>query len=64
MNKSIPSRNVETQFINIVPINPLISSCDIKVLYTGKNRNKSYFRKDVVERMANTLPNIPIVGGL
>lgn len=62
MNKSIPSRNTDTQFINIVPINPLISLCDIKVMYAGKNRNKSYFRKDVVEKMANSLPNIPIVG--
>lgn len=62
MNKSLPNRNSSTQFINVVPINPLVSSCDIKVLYVGKNRNKSYFSKAVVEKMASTLPNIPIVG--
>ena len=30
------------EFINIEPYNPLISQCEIKVLYVGENRNGSY----------------------
>ena len=32
------------EFINLKPldINPLISKCEIKVLYVGENRNKTY----------------------
>ena len=52
------------EFVNLAPnaINPLISECEIKVLYLGKNRNGSYFDKETAERMANTLPGVPIVG--
>ncbi len=56
------SMNMPVEFINVVPVNPLISSCDIKVLYHGKNRNKSYITKAVANEMAKSLPNIPIVG--
>ena len=28
------------EFINIKPCNPLISECEIKVMYVGENRNK------------------------
>ena len=27
------------EFINIKPCNPLISECEIKVMYVGENRN-------------------------
>lgn len=50
------------EFINITPCNPLISECEIKVLYVGANRNKSYITKEVATKMANTLPGSPIVG--
>lgn len=50
------------EFVNITPLNPLISSCDIKILYHGKNRNRSYISKPVANHMANSLPNVPIVG--
>lgn len=61
MNKSIPtSTNVE--FVNVSPLNPLISKCEIKVLYTGLNRNKSFISKDVANNMAKSLPGTPIVG--
>lgn len=50
------------EFINIVPKNPLISECEIKVLYIGENRNRSYITKEVATEMANTLPGCPIVG--
>ena len=50
------------EFINITSINPLISKCEIKVLYVGANRNMSYITKDVAKEMAQTLPGTPIVG--
>ena len=50
------------EFINIKPCNPLISECEIKVMYVGDNRNRSVITKDVAREMANTLPGCPIVG--
>lgn len=50
------------EFLNISSINPLISKCEIKVLYVGENRNRSYISKEVATEMAATLPGTPIVG--
>lgn len=50
------------EFINVSPYNPLISECEIKVLYLGENRNHSYISKEVATEMANSLPGCPIVG--
>jgi len=52
------------EFINLQPldINPLMSKCEIKVLYVGENRNHSYITKDVAADMAKTLRGAPIVG--
>lgn len=52
------------EFINLTPldINPLMSSCEIKVFYLGENRNKSYITKEVAADMAKTLRGAPIVG--
>ena len=52
------------EFINVTPINPLISKCQIKVCYVGDepNRNKSVITKEVARQMANSLPGSPIVG--
>ena len=52
------------EFINLQPleINPLMSSCEIKVLYIGENRNQSYITKEVATEMAKTLRGAPIVG--
>ena len=52
------------EFINITPLNPLISKCQIKVCYVGDkpNRNKSIITKEVAKQMANSLPGCPIVG--
>lgn len=52
------------EFINLQPleINPLMSSCEIKVLYLGENRNHSMITKDVAMNMAKTLRGAPIVG--
>lgn len=39
-----------------------MSKCDIKVLYTGKNRNGSMISKEIATKMASTLRGSPIVG--
>ena len=63
MHVSIPVEN-SCEFINIVPVNPLISKCQIKVCYVGEqpNRNRSVITKEVAREMANSLPGCPIVG--
>ena len=52
------------EFINLQPldISPLMSSCEIKVLYIGENRNKSFITKEVAMEMSKTLRGAPIVG--
>ena len=52
------------EFLNLEPldINPLMSKCEIKVLYVGENRNHSYITKEVAAEMAKTLRGAPIVG--
>lgn len=52
------------EFINLQPldINPLMSKCEIKVLYVGQNRNHSFITKEVATEMAKTLRGAPIVG--
>lgn len=63
MHKSIAT--IESpEFINLQPleINPLMSSCEIKVLYLGENRNHSFISKEVATDMAKTLRGAPIVG--
>ena len=56
--------NSPIEFINITPLNPLISKCQIKVCYVGDtpNRNRSVITKEVAKKMANSLPGCPIVG--
>jgi hypothetical protein len=50
---ALPYKSIATisspEFINLQPldINPLMSSCEIKVLYIGENRNRSYISKEV-----------------
>ena len=50
------------EFINITGISPFASKCEVKVLYLGQNRNRSYIDKEVATEMAQTLPGCPIVG--
>ena len=52
------------EFINLTPldINPLMSACEIKVFYLGKNRNRSFISKETAMEMAKTLRGAPIVG--
>ena len=63
MNTSI-KLNTPCEVIDVTPLNPLISKCQIKVCYVGEepNRNKSVITKDVAIKMANSLPGSPIVG--
>lgn len=61
MGRSIATID-KPEFINIKPYNPLISQCEIKVLYVGENRNRSFITKEVAADMANSLPGCPIVG--
>lgn len=63
MNQSIRIQNT-VELINLTPVNPLISKCQIKVCYVGDepNRNKSIITKDVAYKLANSLPGSPIVG--
>ena len=63
MHVSLPVDN-SVEFINVTPLNPLISKCQIKVCYVGEtpNRNRSVITKEVAREMANSLPGCPIVG--
>lgn len=51
------------EFVNIIPYNPLISKCEIKICYVGEqpNRNLSIITKETATKMANSLPGSPIV---
>lgn len=62
-NKSQISTIAGPEFINLQPldINPLMSSCQIKVFYLGHNRNGSYINRSTAEEMAKTLRGTPIV---
>lgn len=64
MRHSSIKMNTPCEFINIVPLNPLISKCQIKVCYVGdtENRNKSVITKETAKKLANSLPGSPIVG--
>ena len=63
MNKSVATIN-SPEFINLQPldINPLMSRAEIKVLYVGENRNRTYSSKETATEMAKTLRGAPIVG--
>jgi hypothetical protein len=63
MNNSIKLPS-PCELINLTPINPLISKCQIKVCYVGDdpNRNRSVITKNVAIELANSLPGSPIVG--
>lgn len=62
------NRSVETlddiEFIDLQEsdISPMVSTCKIKVLYIGKNRNGSFISKDTAIKMAASLRTCPIVG--
>jgi hypothetical protein len=47
---------------NIEKLNPLFSKATVKVLYTGNNRNNTYFSKESVENALPSIFGIPIIG--
>ena len=63
MHKSISTID-SPEFIDLQPleINPLMSTCNIKVLYVGENRNQSVITKEVATEMSKSLRGCPIVG--
>lgn len=56
--------NSPCEFIEVTPVNPLISKCQIKVCQVGDapNRNGSVITEEVARELANSLPGSPIVG--
>ena len=54
----------DPEFLNLRPseYSPLISKCQIKVLYLGENRNHSSISKDAAMQLAKSLRGSPIVG--
>lgn len=52
------------EFLNLQPldINPLMSKCEIKVLYVGANRNRTFITEEVAAEIGKTLRGAPIVG--
>lgn len=64
MRHSSIALNAPIEFINVKPLNPLISKCEIKVCYVSDepNRNRSVITKEVAKKIANSLPGSPIVG--
>ena len=61
MHKSIATID-SPEFINLqqLDINPLMSSCEIKVFYLGENRNGTSISKEVAKKMSKTLRGAPI----
>ena len=61
---SIPLEDMPIEILEITPVNPLISKCQIKVCYVGQeaNRNRSIITKDVARDLAASIPGCPIVG--
>ena len=63
MHKSVATID-SPEFINLQPLdlNPLMSKCEIKVLYIGANRNRTYISKEVATEIGKNLRGAPIVG--
>ena len=63
MHKSVATID-SPQFLNLQPldINPLMSKCEIKILYLGPNRNHSYIDEETAIKIGKKLRGAPIVG--
>ncbi len=64
MHISVPVADMPIELLNITPVNPLISKCQIKVCYVSDepNRNRSVITKETAKGLANSIPGSPIVG--
>ena len=61
-DKNIFSLSLDIDFSSEQKISDLISKYNVRILYLGENRNGSYFTKEVVDNMINTLGGIPVIG--
>lgn len=64
-NKNKKPNSTFSAFIDYstsIKISDSIDKMDIRILYTGKNRNGSYFDKEVVEKMCEKIGGVPIIG--
>ncbi|UGO48043.1 hypothetical protein PQE73_gp211 [Bacillus phage vB_BanS_MrDarsey] len=52
----------QTSISDVKQVHPLFSTCKVRTLYTGQNRNMSNITREAVERALPTIYNIPIVG--
>ena len=64
MAHSSVSLETPIEFINITPLNPLISKCQIKVCYVQDTpyRNGSMFTEEVARKLDNSRPGLALVG--
>lgn len=51
-----------TQISDVKYLNPLFSTCSIKVMYVGENRNMTTISKEAVEKALPSIYGAPIVG--
>ena len=52
-----------TKLLYVEGMNSNLAKVKIRVMYAGKNRNGSYFTKEVIEsKMLPTIFNTPIIG--
>lgn len=61
-DKNVYSLSLDIDFSSEQKISDLISKYSVRVLYLGENRNGSYFTKEVVDGMLETLGGIPVIG--
>ena len=61
-DKNIFSLSLDIDFSSEQKISDLISKYNVRVLYLGENRNGSYFTKEVVDKMLDTLGGVPVIG--
>lgn len=64
MHMSINMEDMPIEIVEMNPVNPLISKCQIKICYVGDtpNRNRSIITKDTAKKIAPSIPGCPIVG--
>lgn len=62
MDKKHVTIPVSYDLDSVTSINPVISRYTIRVMYPGGNRNGSYFSKEIIEKMVETIGGIPVIG--
>lgn len=61
MNKHI-TIPISYELSTMTKINPVISRYVVRVMYPEGNRNGSYFSKQTIEKMVETIGGIPVIG--